>query len=101
MDTITIQEEKDLLFAEMKQYISDIIGADIVEELDVTKESNFTKDLEMDSIEIVAFAEKVRAKYGDTIDFAGWLSTMDLDQLINLKLDDIINYIVDVNHSDK
>lgn len=101
MDEIGIEQKKNKLFEELKQFISDIIGADIVEELDVTRESNFTKDLEMDSIEIVAFAEKVKKKYGNSLDFAGWLSGMDLDQLVNLNLNDIINFIVDADNSSK
>lgn len=100
MDEIKREEEKEKLFGELKQFISDIIGADVVEELDITRESNFSRDLEMDSIEIVAFAEKMKVRY-DGIDFTGWLSGMDLDRLINLSLDDIINFIVDVDHSDK
>lgn len=100
MDAIG-QQEKDLLFLELKQFISEIIGPDIVEELDITKDSTFAKDMEMDSIEIVAFAEKVKAKFGNEIDFAGWLSAMNLDQLVNLSLNDIINYIVDVNSKNK
>ncbi|MEN9919505.1 MAG: hypothetical protein RL662_1941 [Bacteroidota bacterium] len=101
MDTIKIQEEKEQLFIKLKQFIFDIIGADIAEELQITKESNFTRDLEMDSIEIVAFAEKVKVEFGDKIDFAAWLSSMDLDQLVNLNINDIITYIVDANHSGK
>lgn len=97
MDTV----EKTQVFETLKQFISDIIGADIAEELDITQDSNFTKDLEMDSIELVAFAEKVRVKYGDSIDFATWLSAMDLDQIVKLNIGDIINFIVDGNHSNK
>lgn len=100
MDTI-IEEEKKQVFEQLKQFISDIIGADIAEELDITPKSNFSRDLEMDSIEIVAFAEKVKVKYGDGLDFAGWLSGMNLDQLVNLNLDDIINFIVDASHTNK
>lgn len=60
MDTIMLKDEKDQVFNILHQFISDIIGADIAEELDITQNSNFTKDLEMDSIELVAFAEKVK-----------------------------------------
>ncbi|MFQ9316728.1 phosphopantetheine-binding protein [uncultured Dysgonomonas sp.] len=101
MDTIIVKEERDLVFEVLHQFISDIIGADIAEELDITQNSNFTKDLEMDSIELVAFAEKVRVKYGTGIDFPKWLSAMDLDQIVKLNIGDIVNFIVDGNHSDK
>lgn len=101
MDTIMLKDEKDQVFDVLHQFISDIIGADIAEELDITQNSNFTKDLEMDSIELVAFAEKVRVKYGTDIDFTKWLSAMDLDQIVKLNIGDIVNFIVDGNHSDK
>lgn len=81
------------LFNLLKGFITEIIGEEFVEEMDITPESSFTKDLEMDSIEIVSFSEKIKVHFGDQIDFTGWLSSMDLDQLINLDLNRIINHI--------
>jgi acyl carrier protein len=83
MDTVVV----------LKQFITEVIGEEFVEEMDIDMSSSFTKDLEMDSIEIVSFSEKIKAHYGDQIDFTGWLSNMDLDQLINLNLGMIVNYI--------
>lgn len=95
MDTITSAKKmnNDEIFDLMKQFIIEVIGEEFVEEMDITPESSFTKDLEMDSIEIVSFSEKIKAHFGDQIDFTGWLSSMDLDELINLNLGMIINYI--------
>lgn len=81
------------IFETLNQFITEVIGEEFVEEMDITPASSFTKDLEMDSIEIVAFSEKVKTHYGSNIDFTGWLSNMDLDEIIQLKLEDIINYI--------
>lgn len=95
MDTVnaTLKMNHDELFTLLKGFITEVIGAEFVEEMDITPESSFTRDLEMDSIEIVSFSEKIKAHFGDQIDFTGWLSSMDLDQLINLDLSMIINYI--------
>lgn len=95
MDTVnpTLKMNHDELFTLLKGFITEVIGAEFVEEMDITPESSFTKDLEMDSIEIVSFSEKIKTHFGDQIDFTGWLSSMDLDQLINLDLRMIINYI--------
>lgn len=95
MDTInaTLKLNHEELFTLLKGFITEVIGAEFVEEMDITPESSFTKDLEMDSIEIVSFSEKIKAHFGDQIDFTGWLSSMDLDELINLDLNMIINYI--------
>src|SRR5690606_12491930 len=95
MDTLNtaLKMNHDELFTLLKDFITEVIGEEFVEEMDITPESSFTKDLEMDSIEIVSFSEKIKAHFGDQIDFTGWLSSMDLDQLINLDLRMIINYI--------
>ncbi|CEJ72070.1 MULTISPECIES: acyl carrier protein [Chryseobacterium] len=95
MDTInnTLKLNHEELFTLLKGFITEVIGAEFVEEMDITPDSSFTKDLEMDSIEIVSFSEKIKAHFGDQIDFTGWLSSMDLDELINLDLRMIINYI--------
>ncbi|MCC9070760.1 phosphopantetheine-binding protein [Flavobacterium sp. F-65] len=95
MDTLntTLKMNHEELFNLLKGFITEVIGEEFVEEMDITPESSFTKDLEMDSIEIVSFSEKIKAHFGDQIDFTGWLSSMDLDQLINLDLNRIINYI--------
>ena len=96
METKTdIQKRKDEIFEQLKQFISEIIGADVAEELNIAYDSVFTKDLEMDSIEIVAFAEKVNDYYGRKIDFISWLYSMELSKLINLSLGSIVNLILD------
>ncbi|WP_342083725.1 acyl carrier protein [Dyadobacter sp. OTU695] len=91
-----IQENKlskEEIFETLNQFISEVIGEEFVEEMDISPASSFTKDLEMDSIEIVAFSEKVKNHFGSNIDFTGWLSNMDLDEIIQLKLENIVNYI--------
>jgi acyl carrier protein len=94
MDTLTKRKlNSEEIFAVLKVFITEVIGEEFVEDINISGESSFTRDLEMDSIEIVSFSEKVKAYFGENIDFTGWLSGMDLDQLINLKLDDIIKHI--------
>jgi acyl carrier protein len=96
-----LQKEEELIFEQLKQFISEIIGFEYVEELNITMESVFTKDLEMDSIEIVAFAEKVKGKYGEKIDFVGWLSGMDMEEIISLSLGRIVTFIAQALYSEK
>jgi acyl carrier protein len=84
--------EQDI-FLQLKQFIGEVIGEDFAIEIDITPDSSFTKDLEMDSIELVAFSEKVKRAWGDRIDFTGWLSGMDIDEMIGLTIRDIVQYI--------
>ncbi len=87
--TLTSEE----VLTSLKQFITEVIGEEFVNDLDITLESSFTKDLEMDSIELVAFAEKVKLRFGEHVDFTGWLSGMNIDQLINLRVSQVVNYI--------
>lgn len=95
MDTIVTAGKlnNEEIFNLLKQFITEVIGEEFAEEMDISIESSFNKDLEMDSIEIVAFSEKIKAHFGDKIDFTGWLSDMDIDQLIALKLGMIVKFI--------
>ena len=90
---IYLQGKKSIIFNQLKQFAAEIIGAEIIEELNISYDSVFTKDLEMGSIEIVAFAEKVNAFYGKDIDFISWLYSMNLNKLINLSLGAIVDLI--------
>lgn len=101
MDSIELQKQKIEIFELLKNFITEVLGEDVADELDITENSTFTKDLEMDSIEIVALAEKVRNHYNDDMDFNGWIATLDMDQLINLRIIDIINFIINATNSNK
>jgi len=104
MDTEVLVNKKqsnEAVFNQLKQYIADIIGEDVVEQIGVTQESIFTKDLEMDSIEIVSFAEKVKGKYGREAEFISWLSSMEFQDLLNLSAGQVTEYIANGNYSNK
>ena len=95
MDTVnTALGSREEILDVMKNIISDVIGEEFVEDMDITEDSSFTGDLEMDSIEIVSFSDQVKGRFGDNIDFTGWLTNMGLDEIINLKLKDVIDFIL-------
>ncbi len=101
MDTVTSMpaQASNEIFVVLKQFIGEVIGQDFADELEIIPESSFTKDLEMDSIEIVAFSEKVKKHFGQEINSTGWLSGMDIDQLIALSIHDIIIFIQECQSS--
>jgi acyl carrier protein len=56
-------------------------------------ETSFNRDLELESIEFVALAEKLRLHYGEKVDFAGWLATMELDRILELRVGELVDFI--------
>ena len=95
MDTIkTTLGSREEILDSMVKIISEIIGEDYVEEFDITEDTSLNKDLEMDSIEIVSFSDHIKTHFGEDIDFIPWLTNMELEEIINLKLKDIIDFVI-------
>jgi len=73
--------------------IHEVIGEDWDLEEEITLETTFSEDLELESIEFVALAEKMQAAFGEKADFVGWLSEKELDEVIELKVGDVVEFI--------
>lgn len=100
-ETIANGKNSEAVFLQLKQFVSEIIGHDVIDEIGMSRESIFTRDLEMDSIEVVAFAEKVKKKYGHEIDFISWISSMEFQDLYNLSVGQVVDFIANGNNSSK
>ena len=73
--------------------IKDVLGNDWDPDLTIQPETSFSDDLELESIEFVALAEKLQAKYGNQVDFVAWLSEKELEELIGMKVGQVSEYI--------
>lgn len=89
----TVKPTKEEILKTLRSFAVEIIGADIISESEIELENTLSNSLEMDSIEIVAFFEKIKTKYGSKINIQTWLSQKDLQEIINLKIADVVNYI--------
>jgi len=84
-----------VIFEELHEILTELIGKDEAEILGIERESKFTADLMMDSIQIIAFAEKINERYGDRVNFTAWLSKKPLKALMNLSVGDVSTFISD------
>ena len=62
-------------------------------EVEVSLESHFQRDLELESIELIALGDLLVERYGDQLDFAGWLTQLSLDDLAELKVGDLVSWL--------
>jgi acyl carrier protein len=77
----------------VEQLIVQIAGEEIVLSTPITMATSFNADLELESIEFVALAEKLQQHYGAGIDFVGWISKKELDQIIHLTVGELVEFI--------
>jgi len=80
------------VFPQLKEILTELMGADVAEIVGIREDSRFVADLEMDSIQIVAFAERINAMYGN-VNFIGWLSRMPIRKLARLTVGAVAAHI--------
>ncbi|HJO27589.1 MAG TPA: phosphopantetheine-binding protein [Planctomycetota bacterium] len=73
--------------------IREVIGEDWDLDEEITLETSFSDDLELESIEFVSLAERIQAEYGGSVDFVAWLSGKELDEIISLKVGALVAFI--------
>lgn len=87
------------LFESVRQTIEnaivEVVGRDYYEECDITLDSTFAEDVELESMEVMEIAEKLMETYEGKVDFVAWFSDMELEDLVELSLGDLVGFIVD------
>lgn len=78
---------------EVAAMIKEVIGEEWTEETVITMDTTFTFDLEVESIELISLAEKLQERYGTDVNFPVWLADKELDDIINLTVGQLVEYI--------
>lgn len=75
------------------EMIQEVIEDDLELDSPIVPETSFNEDLELESIEFVALAEKLQTRFGEHVDFVGWFSGKPLDEILRLTVGDLVEYI--------
>ena len=73
--------------------ITEVIGEDYAVGLEIGMDTTFQEDLELESIEFTALAERLMELYGDRVDFMGWLADKDVDEIIAMTVGELVAHI--------
>jgi hypothetical protein len=86
------QKEAEVFLA-LVDILKDIIGEDVVEIIGIKRENNFISDLMFESIQLVAFAERVNELYGHKANLSAWLTGKPFRQWLEITVGDISEFI--------
>jgi acyl carrier protein len=81
------------LVGEVIGLLRQLIGADPGWADRVTPSARLDRDLRMDSLEVTALASLLRDAYGDQVDLAAFMATLDFDALVALTVADLAGYV--------
>lgn len=85
---------RDEVLLEVARLIREVVGEAWIEEKAIGMDTSFGRDLELESIEFVALGERLQTHFGRSVDFVGWLSGKELDEILALKVGDLVEFIV-------
>lgn len=96
--TATASDQHQALFDEVYdtvvKTIIEVVGEEFWEESDITLESSFAEDIELESTEVLEIGEKLIEIYEGKVDFIQWFAEMELEDLIDITLRDFVEFIV-------
>lgn len=93
MDTTTVLAE---IAADLRAVL-DEYGMD---EVEIDRDTRFHDDLELESIDLVELATKLRDRYGDRINFAEFVGSLKLAEIIALTVGQLVDYVVGSLHGE-
>ncbi|ADJ46376.1 acyl carrier protein [Amycolatopsis mediterranei S699] len=65
-----------------------------LDDTEITMDTTFHDDLELESVDLVALSGQLREHYGDRVNFATFIAERDLEEIIALTVGELVRYIV-------
>ncbi|GAA3524945.1 hypothetical protein GCM10022222_04530 [Amycolatopsis ultiminotia] len=81
------------VFEAVSVHLRDILGEYEADDVEITPDSSFHEDLQLESIDLVALAGRLREQYGERVNLAEWLAEKDLDDVIALTVGQLVSYV--------
>jgi acyl carrier protein len=85
-------ESTEEVLQAVKAVLIDVIGEDYLLDVPITMDTAFEADLELESVEFVALAERLQDRY-EHINFVDWVADMQVEQLMTLRIGQLVEFI--------
>lgn len=85
--------DADAALTDITKMLAEVIGEDYLLDIDITMDTSFSADLELESIEFVALAGLMKEHYRGEVDFVEFLAGMDVHQIIGLTVGQVVDHI--------
>ncbi|NUU20739.1 MAG: acyl carrier protein [Streptomycetaceae bacterium] len=93
MTTDTTGTAADAVLHEVVGLLVDVVGDEILVATSISRDSSFNEDLAVESIEFVALAEKLEARYGARVDFMAFLAELEMDEILTMTVGTLVDHI--------
>jgi acyl carrier protein len=93
---MTIQSEQHTsVFDIVAALLAPLVGDLDVLDIRISPDTRFHDDLQLESIDLVTFSSLLAEHFGPDVNLADFLTQKDLDEVIELQIGDIADYVAD------
>ncbi|HEV2372501.1 MAG TPA: phosphopantetheine-binding protein [Streptosporangiaceae bacterium] len=79
--------------SEVVRILTEVVGEDFLLDTEITERTTFSDDLALESIEFVALAERLQARYGDRVNLIEFIGAKDIDDIMAMTVGELARYI--------
>jgi acyl carrier protein len=67
---------------------------ELTDTVEITMDTRFQEDLELESIDLVELAGHLDARYGNRVNFAEFIADLELEEIIELDVGRLVDFVV-------
>lgn len=86
--------DEDAVLAEISAMLRTLLDEYGLDDAEITMDTKFHDDLELESIDLVGLSGQLRDHYGDQVNFASFIAERELDEIIALRVGDLVRHVV-------
>jgi acyl carrier protein len=90
---VTVTTSEQTILAEIAGMLRAMLDEYGLDDTEITMETRFTEDLELESIDLVTLAGSLEARWGRQVNFAEFVAGLDLDEIIDLSVGRLVEYV--------
>ncbi|WP_439380239.1 acyl carrier protein [Amycolatopsis lexingtonensis] len=94
MSVETTATDEETVLAQIAGMLRELLEEYGLDDAEITMETTFHDDLELESVDLVALSGQLREHYGDRVNFATFIAERDLDEIIALTVGELVRHTV-------
>ncbi|MBM4790495.1 acyl carrier protein [Streptomyces sioyaensis] len=83
-----------MVFDEITGMLRAVLDDQGLDEVEMTRDTRFHDDLDLESIDLVTLGGQLGARYGERVNFAEFLAGLELEEIIYLTIGRLVDYVV-------
>ncbi|MGQ0838869.1 acyl carrier protein [Actinokineospora sp.] len=91
--TAPVQSDSADVFADITAMLRALLDEHGLDDVDITRDTTFHDDLELESIDLVGLSGTLRERYGDRVNFAMFIAELELDEIIELTVGRLVDHV--------